>query len=135
MNPNTPRKHSALKVVLLIVAIIVGLVAAVVIFLYISFTNIVDSHNNELGRLEKETISIFTGSDFAASSYDCHDVELKNRCYFILSAPLGNLEAFLQQKGFSKDTDSGPGSGFRKDDLYIENLHGDENFSSYHIVN
>lgn len=114
---------NVLTTILLVPVIIAGYIIATVIGLWAS-------HENELSKLEKETVSIFRTSNFAPSTYDCHDVELRNECYFILSGSNADVQSLLLNQGFSKDNTYR--NGFKKDGLYIDD-NGDSSYSSFYV--
>ena len=101
-----------LTTILLIPVIIVGIIIVTIFGFSLS-------HGTELNKLEKETTSLFSSSNFTQSTYDCHDVEFRNTCYFTLSESDTMVESFLMRRGFSKNTTYG--NGYQKDDLYIDN--------------
>lgn len=109
--------------ILLIPIVIVGIIVATIFM--ISF-----SHGSELNKLENETTNLFHISNFAQNTYDCHDVELKNTCYFRLSESDTKVESFLLSQGFSRNATYG--NGYQKNDLYIEN-NGGGAYSSFYI--
>lgn len=112
-----------LTTILLIPIIIVGIIIVTIVGFSLS-------HGSELNKLEKETTSLFSNSNFTQSTYDCHDVELKNTCYFTLSESGTMVESFLLRQGFSKNTTYG--NGYRKGDLYINN-NSKGAYSSFYV--
>ena len=112
-----------LTTILLIPIIIVGIIVVAIFGFSLS-------HGSELNKLEKETTSLFSSSNFTQGTYDCHDVEFKNTCYFTLSESDTTVESFLLHLGFSKNTTYG--NGYQKVDLYIAN-NGKGTYSSFYV--
>jgi hypothetical protein len=114
---------NVLTTILLIPIIIVGIIVVTIFGFSLS-------HGSELNKLKKETTSLFSSSNFTQSAYDCHDVELKNTCYFTLSENDSIVESFLLSQGFSKNATYG--KGYQKDDLYIDN-NSKGTYSSFYV--
>jgi len=120
------KKKKSIVVTVLTIILLIPLV--IVAYIVISLVSLSVSHGQELGRLEDDTVSTFRTSGFAPSTYDCHDVELRNTCYFTLATSDSKVDSFLVNQGFSKDRTFG--KGYIKDELYIENYNG--SYSSYY---
>lgn len=114
---------NVLTTILLIPIIIVGIIVVTIFGFSLS-------HGSELNKLKKETTSLFSSSNFTQSTYDCHDVEFKNTCYFRLSESDTTVEFFLLRHGFSKNATYG--NGYQKDDLYIDN-NSKGAYSSFYV--
>jgi len=119
------KKRSIVINVLTIILLIPLIIVAYVVISIVSFSA---SHGQQLGRLEDDTVSTFRTSGFAPTTYDCHDVEFRNTCYFTLATNDSKVDSFLVNQGFSKDRTFG--KGYIKDELYIENYNG--SYSSYY---
>jgi len=120
------KKKKSIVVTVLTIILLIPLV--IVAYIVISLVSLSVSHGQELGRLEDDTVSTFRTSGFAPSTYDCHDVELRNTCYFTLATSESKVDSFLVNQGFSKDRTFG--KGYIKNELYIENYNG--TYSSYY---
>lgn len=121
------KKHSVvvnlLTAILLTPLIIIGIIVAIIFGFSVS-------HGSELNKLKNETTNLFGTSNFAPSTYDCHDVELRNTCYFTLSKSDAVVESFLLSRGFSKNATYG--NGYQKDNLYIDN-NSKGTYSSFYV--
>lgn len=119
-------------------AILGGLVAlailVVIITVIIPLANSIKSHSNQLDQLEKATVSLFSDTEFVATPYDCHDVELRNQCFFSLDTSSSNIEKHLLQNGFSRDASSGSRPGYSNGNLYIKNTDSKGGYTSYYIA-
>lgn len=125
-----PKKHSTIKIVLLVVGIIVCLPILGILAIIAMFVGYGVSHGHELKQLEKETTSLFSHATFSLTSRDCHDVELRNQCYFTVSASSNTFDSYLKQQGFTKS--GGDYIVYHKDNLYIENTGSEKSYASYH---
>lgn len=106
-------------------AVPIVIIAVLAVFV----ASMVASHNSELNKLENETKSLFEETNLLASQYDCHDVELRNTCYFQLDAKDTKVRSVLLSRGFVKDDTYG--NGFKNGSLYIEGEDG--SYSSFYV--
>jgi len=131
MNPTQEsKKSSSAKIAINVIGIILLIPLVLVAIIVVSLITLSASHGSELKKLENETTSLFDKSGFNASGYDCHDVELRNQCYFRIGATSSKVAIYLQQQGFSKDNTYG--DGYKKGELYITGDQ-DGSYASYYI--
>lgn len=135
---NTSEQHPIRNALIWTTAILISLIGLAILFAIIfviaTFANLSKSHGNELDQLEKDTVSLFSDAKFAPASYDCHDVELRNQCFFSLDTSSSNVEDYLLQNGFSKDEGSGSRRGYDNGSLYVINIDSKGRYTSYHIA-
>ncbi|MDB5161794.1 MAG: hypothetical protein JWM52_302 [Candidatus Saccharibacteria bacterium] len=115
--------RNVLTTILLIPIIIVGIIIATIFGFSVS-------HGNELNKLKQETTSVFSSSNFAPGTYDCHDVELRNECSFVLSNSEAAVGTYLLSHGFSVDNTYG--KGYKKGSLYIDS-NSKGSYSSFYV--
>ncbi|MFZ1301644.1 MAG: hypothetical protein WAQ27_03690 [Candidatus Microsaccharimonas sp.] len=125
-----PKKNTTLKVVLIIVIAIAALPLLIIVGIVIFIMILGSIHGSELSRLEKETVATFEKSSLQVSDYDCHDVELRNQCYFTISDSTAKVGTYLTNDGFTKN-ETRYSTSYTKGTLYIEES-GDTSYTSYY---
>lgn len=133
--PINPKKRSTWKIVAWVTAVLSALIviAVVCFFVFIidPFVNYGETQKNERDELKQQTVNVFKEAAFAKSSYDCHDVELKNQCFFSLDATPEDVSKYLLSNGFTRDQDQS--LRYKSNDLYIESVGADGDYTSYHV--